>query len=134
MFQWWAVAPVQRMPLPSTAPALLARVAALTVRGPTIRLNICVLNAYVHSSSRGDVTPQADLGGTRGYLLVDGYTGYNRVTLPEGHTRVARWVHVRCKFFDAQATAPDARRALDFILDLYRVEYEATQRGVPGGS
>jgi len=91
------------------------------------------LIAYVHSPSRSGATPQAVLGGTRGYLLVDGYTGYNRVTLPEGRTRVACWAHARRKFFEAQATAPEARHALDFILALYRVEHEATLRGALGG-
>lgn len=90
------------------------------------------LIAYMHSPSRSGATPEAVLGGTRGYLLVDGYTGYNRVTLPEGRTRVACWAHVRRRFFDAQATAAEATRALALILDLYRVEYEAAERGLLG--
>jgi len=62
------------------------------------------------------------LGGTRGYLLVDGFTGYNAVTVPKGRTRVGCWAHVRRRFFEAQATAPEAKEMLAFILDLYRVE------------
>ncbi|QSQ17465.1 IS66 family transposase [Myxococcus landrumensis] len=90
------------------------------------------LIAYVHSASRSGVTPMDVLGGTGGYLLVDGYTGYNRVTLPEGRVRVGCWAHVRRKFFDALPTAPESRAALDFILALYHVEHSARDTGTLG--
>ncbi|RKG56910.1 IS66 family transposase [Corallococcus sp. AB011P] len=83
------------------------------------------LIAYVHSASRSGVTPLEVLGGTQGYLQVDGYTGYNRVTLPDGRVRVGCWAHVRRKFFDALPTAPESGTALDFILALYGVEHAA---------
>ena len=92
------------------------------------------LIAYVHSPSRSGTTPEEVLGGTQGYLVVDGYTGYNRVTLPQGRVRVGCWAHVRRKFFEALATAPEAQTALDFILELYRIEHavrDAGQRGSP---
>ncbi len=90
------------------------------------------LIAYVHSPSRSGTTPEEVLGGTQGYLVVDGYTGYNRVTLPEGRVRVGCWSHVRRKFFEALATAPEAQAALDFILELYRVEHAARDAGQLG--
>jgi transposase len=34
---------------------------------------------------------------------------------------------VRRKFFDALPTAPEAQRALDLILDVYRIEHKATE-------
>ncbi|MCY1037028.1 IS66 family transposase [Corallococcus sp. BB11-1] len=83
------------------------------------------LLGYRFSLSRAGTTPQDVLGGTRGALVVDAYTGYNAVTLPEGRVRVGCWAHVRRRFFDALPTAPEAREALDFILALYRVEAEA---------
>ncbi|WP_161606806.1 IS66 family transposase [Myxococcus xanthus] len=70
-------------------------------------------------------TPKEVLGGTSGALVVDAYTGYNAVTLPQGPLRVGCWAHVRRRFVDALATAPEAREALDFILELYRVEAQA---------
>ena len=90
------------------------------------------LIAYVHSSSRSGVTPLEVLGGTQGYLLVDGYTGYNRVTVPEGRVRVGCWAHVRRKFFDALTTAPESKTALDFVLALYSVEHAAQDSGTLG--
>ncbi|NTX17866.1 IS66 family transposase [Myxococcus sp. CA056] len=90
------------------------------------------LIAYVHSASRSGVTPLEVLGGTQGFLRVDGYTGYNRVTLPEGRVRVGCWAHVRRKFFDALTTAPESRTALDLILALYSVEHAAQDSGTLG--
>ena len=51
------------------------------------------LLAYLHSHTRSGETPLSVLGGTKGYLQVDGYTGYNAVTLPEGRVRVGCWAH-----------------------------------------
>jgi transposase len=94
------------------------------------------LIAYRFSPDRSGETPRAVLGGTLGTLVVDAYTGYNRVTDVEGRERASCLAHVRRKFFDALGTAPaEARRALDLILDVYRVEHEAKERGIlPWGS
>ncbi|WP_374265040.1 IS66 family transposase [Corallococcus sp. RDP092CA] len=83
------------------------------------------LIGYRFSMGRASKTPREVLGGTTGALVVDAYTGYNAVTLPTGRVRVGCWAHVRRRFFDALATAPEAREALDFILELYRVESQA---------
>nr|WP_216619775.1 IS66 family transposase [Myxococcus xanthus] len=80
------------------------------------------LIGYRFSMGRASKTPKEVLGGTSGALVVDAYTGYNAVTLPQGRVRVGCWAHCRRRFFDALATAPEAREALDFILELYRVE------------
>lgn len=88
------------------------------------------LIGYRFSMGRASRTPKEVLGGTTGALVVDAYTGYNAVTLPEGRTRVGCWAHVRRRFFDALATAPEAREAMDFILELYRVEALAREAGV----
>ncbi|MFP2962247.1 IS66 family transposase [Myxococcus sp. 1LA] len=83
------------------------------------------LIGYRFSMGRASKTPKEVLGGTSGALVVDAYTGYNAVTLPKGRVRVGCWAHCRRRFFDALATAPEAREALDFILELYRVEAQA---------
>jgi transposase len=89
------------------------------------------LIAYRFSPSRSGETPSDVLGGSKGTLVVDAYTGYNRVTDVDGRARSGCIAHVRRKFFDALPTAPDAaRRALDLILDIYRVEHEAKARQI----
>lgn len=89
------------------------------------------LIAYRFSPDRSGETPRAVLGGTLGTLVVDAYTGYNRVTDVEGRDRASCLAHVRRRFFDALQTAPlEARHALELILDVYRVEHEAKERGI----
>jgi transposase len=88
---------------------------------------------YRFAMSRSGKTPQVMLGGTKGRLVVDAYTGYNSVTELGGRTRVGCHAHLRRYFFEALATAPtEARKAMDFILGLYRVERDAEQAGILG--
>lgn len=87
------------------------------------------LIAYRYSASRSGETPRDVLGGTKGFLVVDGYTGYNQVVLPDGRERVGCWSHVRRKFFDAQSTAPEAKEILELIIELYGAEHEARDLG-----
>jgi len=88
------------------------------------------LIAFVHAHTRSGDTAVAVLGGTKGYLQVDGYSGYNSITLPERRTRVGCWAHVRRKFHEALTTAPEAETALQLILSLYRIEAQAEADGV----
>lgn len=88
--------------------------------------------AYVFSGDRSGLTPSRVLGGTQGTLLVDGYTGYNIVTDVEGRERAGCFSHARRKFFEALDKAPEARIALDLILELFRVEHDATQERIVG--
>ncbi|MHA7630823.1 IS66 family transposase [Corallococcus sp. M7] len=88
------------------------------------------LIGYRFSMGRASRTPKEVLGGTQGALVVDAYTGYNAVTLLSGRVRVGCWAHCRRRFFDALATAPEAREAMDLILALYRVEAGAGEAGV----
>jgi transposase len=88
---------------------------------------------YRFSPTRSGETPMEILGDSQGTLLVDGYTGYNQVTLPEGRDRAGCWAHTRRNFFDALKTAPnEANDMLGQILNLYRVEYEAVKRKITG--
>jgi transposase len=90
------------------------------------------LVAYVFSGDRSGLTPSLVLGGTTGSLVVDAYTGYNDVTDVDGRTRAGCWSHARRYLFRALETAPEARDALDMILELFRVERDAVEHGVFG--
>jgi transposase len=87
------------------------------------------LIAYRFADSRSGDTPLQVLGGTSGTLVVDGYTGYSRVTDVDGRDRAGCLAHVRRKIFDALSSAPtEARHGLELILEVYRVEHEAKAR------
>ena len=91
------------------------------------------LIAYVFSRTRSGETPLRVLANTTGKLLVDAYSAYNKVTVPGGRERAGCMAHLRRKFFEAMGTAPDAaRKAMDFIVDLYRVERIAINDDVYG--
>ena len=87
---------------------------------------------YVFSKSRSGETPVEALGGSKGTLLVDAYTGYNQVTLAEGRTRAGCLAHVRRKFFDAREASPVAETVLTIIRDIYVVEHEIKARELVG--
>jgi transposase len=90
------------------------------------------LIAYVFSKSRSGETPARVLEGTMGKLLVDGYTGYNRVTLPGARERAGCLAHLRRKFFEARNFSPAAQRVLDLILEIYKVERAALDQEILG--
>lgn len=91
------------------------------------------LMAYKFSPDRSGDTPSAVLGGSAGTLVVDMYSGYNVVTDVDGRERSACNAHSRRNFFDAMETAPEpARKALDFYLEIFRVEREARKRNIVG--
>jgi len=89
--------------------------------------------AYVYSKSRSGETPVRVLAETMGKLLSDGYSGYNRVTLPGGRERAGCMAHLRRRFFDALSSAPEAARtAMNFILEIYKVERAALDADILG--
>jgi transposase len=88
------------------------------------------LIAYRFSPSRSGETPAEVLGETKGKLVVDAYTGYNKVTKLGARTRAGCMAHARRKFFAALTTAPEAQFALDAFRAVYRVEHEALERGI----
>jgi transposase len=88
--------------------------------------------AYVFSETRSSETANHLLAGTRGHLIVDGYSGYNSVVGDDGRTRVGCWAHLRRYFYEALFTAPEARELLDMIVALYRVEHDAAMNGILG--
>ena len=84
--------------------------------------------AYHFADSRSGSTPKKLLEGTKGVLLVDGYSGYNDIEKVSSRRRAACFAHVRRYFFDAIKTAPIAQEALDLITELYRVEHDAREQ------
>jgi transposase len=88
---------------------------------------------YTFAVDRSGETPKKILGASEGTLVVDGYTGYNVVTDPSQRTRGGCWCHARRKFFEARSTAPqEAEHAIELMRPLFRVEAEATIRGIVG--
>lgn len=89
------------------------------------------LIAYCFADNRSGETPLKVLGGTTGALVVDAYTGYNRVTDIDGRERAGCLAHVRRGFFEALGSARvEAQHVLDLILEVYRVEHEAKARKI----
>jgi len=87
---------------------------------------------YVFSASRSGDTPSKVLGGSKGSLTTDGYTGYNIVTDVDGRERTGCFSHARRYLFDALATAPEGREGLDIILDLFLIERRARDANIVG--
>jgi len=56
---------------------------------------------YVFRTSRSGETPIQVLGGTTGMLVVDAYSGYWKVTKPDGRARAGCLAHARRRFFVA---------------------------------
>ncbi len=83
---------------------------------------------YHFADNRSGSTPKAVLEGTKGILLVDGYSGYNDIEKVSSRRRAACHAHVRRYFFESLKTAPIAQEALDLVTELYRVEHDAADR------
>lgn len=86
-----------------------------------------VIVLYDYQETRGGHHPRNFLSGFRGYLHVDGYSGYHKVA---GVTLVGCWAHARRKFNEALKALPDgkqkavvtAREGLDFCNRLFAIE------------
>ena len=84
---------------------------------------------YDYDSSRSASVPTALLEGYKGYLMTDGYDGYNEVARTDGIERLACWAHVRRRFVEAVRVQPKGKRgradeAVSLIGKLYRIERE----------
>ncbi|MCK5690780.1 IS66 family transposase, partial [Myxococcota bacterium] len=101
---------------------------------------------YLFDESRSGEVAKRMLGDTEGSLQIDGYSSYNLVTKSdedgdaesdetkndEGRMRVGCWSHGRRKFFEAMRSVPEAREVLDLIVELYRIEHLAAEKGILG--
>ena len=79
-----------------------------------------------HATRSGEV-PKRLLSGFRGYLMTDGYEGYNELAAQPGIEHLCCLVHARRRFRDAQRAQPKgfsgrADEAMAFFGKLYRIE------------
>lgn len=83
--------------------------------------------------TRAAKVPDAVLGKSTGVLQVDGYSGYNTVTVPQRRQRAGCWSHGRRKLFECRKTHG---HVVDPIIDeigrLFDVEVAAADRGIFG--
>lgn len=84
---------------------------------------------YDYDPSRSATVPTRLLEGFKGYLMTDGYDGYNAVASTDGIERLACWAHVRRRFVEAVRVQPKGKRgkadeAVALIGKLYRIERE----------
>ena len=84
---------------------------------------------YDYHPSRSGQVPLRLLEGYRGYLMTDGYEGYNAIAARDGIIHLCCLAHARRKFVEAQRVQPHAKTqtgkaeiALDFIGQLYGIE------------
>jgi hypothetical protein len=82
---------------------------------------------FDYDPSRGMAVPVRLLHDYRGYLMTDGYDGYNQLARTEGIERLLCWAHVRRRFAEAAKVQPKGKRghadeALSMIGKLYRIE------------
>lgn len=82
---------------------------------------------YDYRPTRGGEHPRNFLAGFSGYLHVDGYSGYHKVS---GVTLVGCWAHARRKFDEALKVLPAsqdktetvAKQGLEFCNQLFAIE------------
>jgi transposase len=84
---------------------------------------------FDYDPSRAGHVPTRLLEGFKGYLMADGYSGYNEIARNTDIERLACWAHVRRYFVDAVRVQPKGKRgkadeAVLLIGKLYRIERE----------
>jgi len=82
---------------------------------------------FDYDPSRSGTVPTRLLECFKGYLMVDGYSGYNDIASSPEIWRLACWAHVRRYFVDAVRVQPKGKRgkadeAVALIGKLYRIE------------
>lgn len=88
---------------------------------------------FTFDPSRSAKVPDRVLGKSKGVLNVDGYSGYNSVTVPDARERAGCWSHARRKLFECRK---DHGHVVDPIIEeigrLFDVEVAAADRGIYG--
>jgi transposase len=82
---------------------------------------------YDYDPSRSGQVPVRLLEGYQGYLMTDGYDGYNALAKTQGIEHLACWAHVRRRFVEAARVQPIGKRggadeAVVLIGKLYGIE------------
>lgn len=84
---------------------------------------------YDYDPSRSSEVPLRLLQGYQGYVMTDGYDGYNKLAQTEGIERLVCWAHVRRRFVEATRVQPKGKKgradeAVAQIGKLYGIERE----------
>lgn len=82
---------------------------------------------FDYDPSRSGEVPVRLLHDYRGYLMTDGYDGYNKLARTDGIERLVCWAHVRRRFVEAVKVQPKGKRgradeAVAMVGKLYRIE------------
>jgi len=81
---------------------------------------------FDYDPSRGKSAPERLLDDFKGVLLTDGYAVYDNIARTKGLVHAGCWAHARRYFNDAKKVAsgeaPQAKQALAYIGQLYRIE------------
>ncbi|MEO8121660.1 MAG: IS66 family transposase, partial [Rhodoferax sp.] len=90
---------------------------------------------YDYDRSRSGEVPARLLQGYRGYLMTDGYDGYNQLVRAEDIIHLACWAHARRRFVDAARVQPKGKRgkadeAVALIGKLYGIERDCKDASV----
>ena len=86
---------------------------------------------YRYATTRSGSVPEGVLGDSTGRLVVDQYTGYNKVTSAGRRQRAGCLAHARRKIFE-QKEHPEAAEALDLISEIYKLEADAKAASIIG--
>ncbi len=87
---------------------------------------------YRFAEGRGSVNAIEMLGGTKGTLLTDGFSGYKPLIAEAARQAAGCMAHIRRKFHEAIPTAAEAEHAMVLIGELYDVEHQAQAMGIVG--
>lgn len=88
---------------------------------------------YKYTPTRAGYNASEFLEGYKGYLMTDGYTGYNKLT---GVKRCCCWAHVRRYFIDAVPKGHEydlskpSVQGVEFCTKLFKIEEEIRKKGV----
>ncbi len=67
---------------------------------------------FDYDASRGGQVPVRLLHDYRGYVMTDGYSGYNELVRTDGIEQLICWAHVRRRFVEAVKVQPKGKRGL----------------------
>lgn len=89
---------------------------------------------FDYDQSRGGQVPVRLLHDYRGYVMTDGYSGYNELVRTDGIEQLICWAHVRRRFVEAVKVQPKGKRgladeAVALIGKLYGVERDHKDAG-----
>lgn len=91
---------------------------------------------YDYDPSRSSAVPTRLLLGYQGYLMTDGYEGYNALARTEGIEHLVCWAHVRRKFVEASRVQAKGKKgradeAVALIGKLYGIERDCKDANDP---